>query len=215
MNRLSGVVLTQWSSSEAGAAPLLPGVLATGPLSAPPWGTTRPATAWAKATLDTVRPAAWTSDTRIELAPGFAVTVLSPGTDNPARLAEDRGLVLLFEYGEARLLYAGTVGFGIEERLLREKPDLKADVLVEGRHSAEPNLSEPWLRQVAPRDLVLIDRANPSRVHADFLTPLDDAEKPRLWDQAETGAMRIVLHAAGGATVEPWQAGAAEPEDAD
>lgn len=211
VNRLSGVVIGAWSSPEASAAPLLPGVLATGPVAAPPWGTTRLPSPWAKRTLEELRPETWTAGTRRELAPGFAVTVLSPD-GRPARLAEDRGLVLLFEYGAARLLYAGTVGFGIEAQVLAATPDLHADVLVEGRHSAESNLSEPWLRQVAPRDLVLIDRRAPSRLHDDFLFPLD--AKPRLWDQAETGAMRIVLHAAGGATVEPWNAAArAETEN--
>ena len=214
VNRLSGVVLDTWAAAEAAASPLLPAVLPTGPFSAPPWGTARRPAPWAQGTLDRLRPAVWTAGTREELAPGLAVTVLSPG-DEPARLAEDRGLVLLFEYGSSRLLYAGTVGFGIEARVLAANGDgnLRADVLVEGRHSAESNLSEPWLRQVAPDDIVLIDRRSPSRLHGDFLFPLET--KPRVWDQAETGALKVTLHAGGGATVAPWAAGAAAEEEAE
>jgi ComEC/Rec2-related protein len=206
VNRLSGVVVGVWASPESSATPLLPAVLPTGPFCAPPWGTSRRPSPWAQRTLDDLHPEAWTVGTRTELAPGLAVTVLSPDPANPARLAEDRGLVLLFEHGASRLLYAGTVGFGIEARVLAANDDLRADVLVEGRHSTESNLSEPWLRQVAPHDIVLIDRRGPSRLHNDFLSPLPDDAKPRLWDQAETGAMKITLHTTGGATVEPWEA---------
>ncbi|MDE1171976.1 MAG: ComEC/Rec2 family competence protein [Verrucomicrobium sp.] len=196
VNRLAGFGATEWSAAEAGAAPLLPGLLPCGPAFAPPPGRLSHAGPWAAAWMDSqAAPQAWRAGDRIDLGGGLAVEVLSPDAEaTAARLAADRALVLRFDYRGARFLYAGHVGFGIEERVARATPDLGSAVLAQGKHPSEANLTPEWLERIAPVNVVLLGAAR---------TPED--LRSAVWNLEESGALRITLRADGRVDVVPWR----------
>jgi beta-lactamase superfamily II metal-dependent hydrolase len=63
-------------------------------------------------------------------------------------------LVLRLECGAGTVLWAGDAGSSVERALLAIAPGLRADVLVQGEHSAETNLTPEWLAAVRPRVLI-------------------------------------------------------------
>jgi ComEC/Rec2-related protein len=67
---------------------------------------------------------------------------------------EDAGLVLLIVFEGKKILWAGDVSPAIEKQLLASESSLAADILIQGEHSKERNLSEAWLRRLRPRWLV-------------------------------------------------------------
>jgi ComEC/Rec2-related protein len=206
ISRLDGVVLTQWSSADAAAARFVPQVVPAGSFHASPVNP-RLASAWAAPFVDGALPIVpWSADETETLSPGLTVSVLSPPAAEQAGTAADRGLVLLFDYHGARMLYAGETGFPVEQRLLENHADLAAAVLVQGQHAKTRNFLPAWIGQVRPRELVLIGQRSSSELHPELFGDLPATERPRVWETEEAGAVVVTLHQDGTATVRRWDA---------
>ncbi len=119
----------------------------------------------------------------------FSVEVLSSG-EIPASRAEDRGMVLRFNYQGHRLLWAGDIGFGSETLLL--KGDVQAEVLVQGRHGSESNFSDAWLQAVSPREIVVPAAGfQGHRLGWDSAADLERRSTARIWRQGKVGAVIV------------------------
>jgi hypothetical protein len=80
--------------------------------------------------------------------------VFWPLEGSPSGRAEEDGLVMLLQCGEARLLWAGAVPGDVESRLVQRFGEkLRAGVLVQ-EPSQGGNLTAEWLRAVRPNYLV-------------------------------------------------------------
>jgi hypothetical protein len=91
---------------------------------------------------------------RVDLGRDWRVEVLWPPEGIASGRAEEDGLVILLECGEARLLWAGSIPRGVEKKLLERYGErLKSGVLVQGP-SKDMNLTSEWLRAVRPNYLV-------------------------------------------------------------
>jgi hypothetical protein len=91
---------------------------------------------------------------RVDLGRDWRVEVLWPPEGIASGRAEEDGLVMLLECGEARLLWAGSIPRGVEKKLVERYGErLKSGVLVQGP-SKDMNLTSEWLRAVRPNYLV-------------------------------------------------------------
>ncbi|NCW28432.1 MAG: hypothetical protein EBV83_09100 [Verrucomicrobia bacterium] len=108
--------------------------------------------------------------------------------------AEENGIVLRLNCGEARLLWAGSISATVERELvLAHGEELRADVLIQGpSQSSEANLSRDWLEMVRPKTIVRWEKAleDDSSMSVDFadLTWLDGVEVFKL---KETGCFTL------------------------
>ena len=91
---------------------------------------------------------------RAVLGTDWAAEVLWPGEGSTSGRAEEDGLVMILECGEARLLWAGSISRDVEKKLVERYGDkLKSGVLIQGP-SKDVNLTSEWLRAVRPKYLV-------------------------------------------------------------
>jgi ComEC/Rec2-related protein len=120
----------------------------------------------------------------------LAISCLWPpaGSDRARRL-EDMGLVLMIEFHNRRILWAGDISSESESALLGLEPHLSTDILIQGEHSAGHNLSAGWIRQLRPAFLV-----RPGRGYYP-----DRSLTPQLWRLADELGMSLLLLDASGA----------------
>jgi hypothetical protein len=91
---------------------------------------------------------------RVDLGRDWTAEVLWPPDGSASGRAEENGLVMILECGEARLLWAGSIPRGVEKKLVeRYGEKLKSGVLVQGP-SKDVNLTSEWLQAVRPNYLV-------------------------------------------------------------
>ena len=91
---------------------------------------------------------------RVDLGRDWTAEVLWPPDGSASGRAEEDGLVMHLNCGEARLLWAGSIPRGVEKKLVeRYGEKLKSGVLVQGP-SKDVNLTSEWLRAVRPNYLV-------------------------------------------------------------
>ena len=90
----------------------------------------------------------------VELGQEWRVEVLWPAEGSASGRAEEDGLVMRLECGEARLLWAGSIPGEVERKLVQRCGEkLRAAVLIQGP-SREMNLTPEWLRTVRPNYLI-------------------------------------------------------------
>jgi competence protein ComEC len=99
--------------------------------------------------------------TRYALGDGALLEVLylAPAEDRGA-VADDRVMVLALERGGWRILFTGNAGALVERRLLESGVNLRADVVVMGRHWSGLSGTDEFLAAVGPQIIVAS--------HADF-----------------------------------------------
>jgi ComEC/Rec2-related protein len=91
---------------------------------------------------------------RFDLGKGWRVDVLWPPEGSGSGRAEEDGLVMRLECGEARLLWAGSIPGEVEGKLMQKYGEkLRAGMLVQGP-SQGSNLTAEWLRAVRPNYLI-------------------------------------------------------------
>lgn len=139
----------------------------------------------------------WASGDRLRLEEGLEMEVLWPDRFLDFPRAEDQGLVLRIRAGANRILWAGDISEKVEAILLERGAVLDADLLIQGEHSQQKNLSRDWLAAVGPKDLIRprqgydVDRS---------LTPqfwaVAGELRMRVWLMDQTGAM--IFRATGG-----------------
>ena len=91
---------------------------------------------------------------RVDLGEGWRVELLWPPEGSGSGRAEEDGLVMRLECGEARLLWAGSIPGEVEGKLVQKYGEkLRAGMLVQGP-SQGSNLTAEWLRAVRPNYLI-------------------------------------------------------------
>ncbi|WP_101844346.1 DNA internalization-related competence protein ComEC/Rec2 [Halobacillus sp. Marseille-P3879] len=74
--------------------------------------------------------------------------ILHPGRDT--RDENNNSLVIYTELGGRSWLFTGDISKSIEGELLKDYPELSADVLKVGHHGSDTSTGEEWLRQTQP-----------------------------------------------------------------
>jgi len=119
----------------------------------------------------------------------------SPGSLRGLRshaVADDRVAIYRLHWRGRRVLFVNDAGWKTERRLLDAGLDLRADVLVAGRHRTDGSLGDEFLAAVSPRAIIAGDAGFPPEER------LDPAKASRwrqlgiaVFDQRETGGVTI------------------------
>jgi competence protein ComEC len=130
-----------------------------------------------------------------KLAREITARVLFPPAVFQGDRADDQALVVqLFVSGKSRALLMSDSGAETERVLLRNYPDLRADILIKGQHHSGDSGSPEFLDRVQPEAIVATSRDFPE---SERLKPeWTDAVRSRgikLFRQDETGAVQIRL----------------------
>jgi competence protein ComEC len=88
------------------------------------------------------------------VGPGIRVRVLNPPRDSLYTRSDDNAVVLLVESGTTRVLLTSDIGESVERRLLDSHVDLRAQVIIKGRHSEEASCTEEFLNAVKPEAVI-------------------------------------------------------------
>jgi len=124
--------------------------------------------------------------------------VLNPPPDSPYERSDDNALVVLLEFGRTRVLLTSDTGETVERRLLASHADVRAHVIIKGRHSDEPSCTDAFLDAVQPAAVVQCVNARPSDR---YLQPdLRDRLRQRgitYYRTDETGAVTVRLTETG------------------
>ena len=134
------------------------------------------------------------------LEPGIRLRCLFPPPGWNAPGADDRCAVFMLTCRETRILIMNDAGFLTEKALLESGEELRADVLIKGRHGSDFSGLPEFLNAVHPQAVVF--------TNSDF--PLSEsvpvqwkemvaAKGPRLFDQRRTGA--VILRIESDSTV--------------
>jgi competence protein ComEC len=130
-----------------------------------------------------------------KLAREITARVLFPPAVFRGDRADDQALVVqLFVAGKSRALLMSDSGAETERVLLRNYPDLRADILIKGQHHSGDSGSPEFLDRVQPEAIVATSRDFPEseRLKVEWT----DAVRSRgikLFRQDETGAVQIRL----------------------
>jgi competence protein ComEC len=130
-----------------------------------------------------------------KLSREITARVLFPPAVFEGDRADDQALVLqLIVSGKSRALLMSDSGVTAERVLLRNYPDLRADILIKGQHHSGESGSPEFLDRVQPQAIVATSRDFPEseRLKPEWI----DAVRSRgikLFRQDETGAVQIRL----------------------
>lgn len=96
------------------------------------------------------------SEIRGSAAKNWRFSCLSPDESELTGDKNEDSMVLLFQYGEFRMLFTGDLEGAAEKKLAETyQKALRADVLKVGHHGSKNGSSEPFLAQVSPRVSVI------------------------------------------------------------
>jgi len=125
---------------------------------------------------------------------GVAMRVWHPPEGWSDPLAANKGLVVGIETESGRLLLLGDLGLAGMRQLGNQETDLRAEVVVVGEDRVDPLYETSWVEQVRPRLIVVRrgDRFGDARLRRSWLERLRRYGIP-VWDQEETGAVRVWL----------------------
>jgi competence protein ComEC len=134
----------------------------------------------------------------IRLGEDVRVRALYPPADGATGRRRDEVLVLAVQYGPTRTLLTSDAGAAVERALLVARTDLRADLLVKGRHATEPSATREFRAAVQPRAVVITGERRPGiRYPEPELTEWLERHGGRLYRTAEQGAVTIRLTARG------------------
>lgn len=146
------------------------------------------------------------------LEPGVKIRCLFPPPGWYAAAADDRCAVHLLTCQELRVLFMNDAGFITEKALLESGEDLRADVLIKGRHRSDFCGLPEFLNAVRPQAIVFSNTTFPVEETApqDWKEMLADKRLP-YFDQARTGAVIIRREPDAATTVRGFVNGQAQP----
>lgn len=136
--------------------------------------------------------------TVLDLDEETRLTVLWPPVGASLPLADDGCLVLQLDCAGRRLLLSHDAGFLAERALARSHPEGRVDVWVRGSHASDISGLEESLTRLQPSLVVCAGCREPGveRVPVAWVR-LAEAGGAQVFDQAETGAVEIVIHRDG------------------
>lgn len=193
IDRWEGVVLGHGGTRRLGSAGLVLEATPAGWWAESGWRSrSRAQHAWLEAMASAEVPKQfWRRGDRLEWAPPIRVEVLHPGREEPGVRLEDRGLVLRIVMHGQRVLWAGDISQETEAGLLASGQDVRAEVLVQGEHPADPGPGRAWLEAVRPRFII-----RPGRGYQP-----DRGLTPEFWADVERLDIRVLRQDRHGAVV--------------
>lgn len=117
--------------------------------------------------------------------------LLHPDRAASGSLADDRGIVARLEWDGGALLFMGDAGASVERELLACGADLRADVILLGRHSREGSLTAEFLDAVRPGHVIFNAGWRASERPDDGQRRRIEDRGAVLWDLSETGAVMV------------------------
>ncbi|WP_319580961.1 MBL fold metallo-hydrolase [uncultured Methanospirillum sp.] len=91
---------------------------------------------------------------QIDSGPGVNIRVLNPDTTVSGDL-NDNSIVLEITSGSRKFLLMGDAGISVEERLLKEGTDLRADLLKVGHHGSRHSSGRRFIEAVSPEIAII------------------------------------------------------------
>ena len=146
-------------------------------------------------------------DDVITLAPGIVLHVLFPPYGLSARCADDQAFVLRLDAAGQRILFTSDAGFLTESWLLENTPadELRSDILIKQMHATDFSGTPEFLASVRPALIVASSTSFPPQEHiSEEWASKVEASGIRLLRQDHTGAVKIILNAAGTWYAEPF-----------
>lgn len=135
---------------------------------------------------------------KLDLDDRTTVKVLFPPASWVASNGDDRSLVLLLECRGWRVLMMSDAGFLTEKALLGSGMDLRADVLVKGRHGSDFSGLPEFINAVHPGALVYTNNRFPENERVpDSWRDRMAAKGIAMFDQALTGGVTLRMDDAG------------------
>lgn len=133
----------------------------------------------------------------LSLEPGVTLRCLFPPPGWRSGTADDRCAVFLLECRDTRILFMNDAGFIIEKALLESGEDLRADILVKGRHGNDFSGLPEFINAVRPQAVVFTNADFPvsENVPGDWKQMLV-AKNIHYFDQARSGAVIIRIEEA-------------------
>lgn len=117
--------------------------------------------------------------------------ILYPIQTTTSSMAQDKPLVARLRFPACSILLAGDISKTVEKELIKKGNLLESDILIQGRHSREENLSEDFLDAVKPKHL-LFHGGGYWNVR---LTPVQrhrlEQRQIKIWSLEKTGAVTI------------------------
>jgi len=203
VNRLDGLILSHSNSQHVGGAPLL---LKDYPVTAiyqsalEPWKgeSSRYGLKFLNAQGVKGDPLALGDHLALGTSGKLSVEaqVLYPARDMKPRLAEDRTLVIQLRIGSQRVLWSNDAGFVAEKAMLERftPEELRSDILLREQHGTDLSATEEFLDAVRPRWIISSNSSFPAHKQLPpELRALCAKRGIQLYDQAETGAVRLDL----------------------
>jgi competence protein ComEC len=142
----------------------------------------------------------------IPLAADAELRVLYPPADWPRNSADDKALVLRLEAAGRRVLFTSDIGFAVEQWLLANEPDLRADVLIKGWTQHDLSGTADFITAVQPSTVACAATSFGSSAAAfsEWAEPLRKRGITVL-PQSELGAVRVKIEANGSYAVTAWR----------
>ena len=126
------------------------------------------------------------------------VRVLNPPRGSSFDRSDDNALVLSLELGPTRVLLMSDVGRTVERRLVSSGRDLRATIVIKGRHATETSCTDGFLDAVRPAIVVQSASMHPStRYPEPELRDRLERRGIRFYRTDETGAVSIRLNKDG------------------
>ncbi|HWQ64756.1 MAG TPA: ComEC/Rec2 family competence protein [Methanospirillum sp.] len=91
---------------------------------------------------------------QIDLDPAVTISVLNPGFTYSGDL-NDNSIVLEINSGDRKFLLMGDAGIPVEDKLLKEGRDLKADLLKVGHHGSRHSSGRRFIEAVSPEIAII------------------------------------------------------------
>lgn len=205
INWFEAIIVTEISATTAGAANrVIEQGLTNRWITPPSYVTARVRGPWLDALRAQPHRETWHAGDIYELAPGFRVEVLGPVNIEASRV-RDRGLVLLFSYGDHRLLWAGRAGSEALAAIMEGPLALRVDVLVQAVGKETAAHLANWLDRVRPVDVIVprdVLRCGEAAARVEVAAPRD--AMPHVWSVMETGAVTVRLGPEG-IVLEGWR----------
>jgi len=128
----------------------------------------------------------------LTLDAGVTLRCLFPPPGWKAGATDDRCAVFLLRCRDTRVLFMSDAGFITEKALLESGEDLRADILIKGRHGSDFSGLPEFLNAVRPQAVVFSNTAYPASesVPGEWKALLVSKDIP-YFDQARTGAVTI------------------------
>ncbi|PWR70994.1 ComEC/Rec2 family competence protein [Methanospirillum lacunae] len=91
---------------------------------------------------------------QIDLDPAVTINVLNPGITSSGDL-NDNSIVLEISSGDRKFLLMGDAGVSVEDKLLKERRDLKADLLKVSHHGSRHSSGQRFIDAVSPEIAII------------------------------------------------------------